>query len=193
MQIKVWHFQFKFESKWGFKSSVQWKVSVRFSPRNNNPISSQFSSKIIPDTPTALAASHHMQKISSLMRWRRWEWRSGSSPPSWIPSVHVHARTVQTSPRSVRASNRAKNLTCVTGHKHNKSLSNPQITQTIISQSLSCNVTATVLFHLKMAAERSLNSQLRRPHNYCTYLSFTQRTYTFTTFTVLIKHKILTG
>ena len=35
-------------------------------------------------------------------------WRSGSSSPSWIPSVHVHARTVQTSPCSDRASNQAK-------------------------------------------------------------------------------------
>ena len=151
MEIKVWHFQFKFKCDSVF--------NVQFVSVSNNSV--QF--KLFPDTPTTLAASHHAQKIPSLTQWRRRVEGLGLAR-------HLESRLCVCTPAhrrpilSLRAElqTKQKNLTCVTGHKHNKS---PFKMIKNINKWSSCNITATVFFHHKMAAERSLWTCGSVPHN----------------------------
>lgn len=118
--------------------------------KNNSSISFQFSPKPISDTPTTLAASHHAREISSLMRWRRWVESMGLAR-------HLESRLCMCAPAHCRPilaptelQTKQKNLTCVTGHKHNKLHKWMFHNLWVVTSLLRC------FFTFKMAAERSL-------------------------------------
>lgn len=194
MKIKACHFKFKFKCKCDFKvfnsmksfSSIQSKKIII----QSNQFSVLFGSvqfKLIPDTPTTLAASYHTQENPSLQRWRRWveglglARHLGSRP--WV-CTPAHGRPIFA---PTELPTKQKNLTCVTGHKHNKLFKS---SNHINKYSLSCNITATEFSQLKMAAERSLwtYGSVSRA-NYCTNPSFTQLIHILITFTVFTNPK----
>lgn len=84
-----------------------------FSPiqsKNNNSVSSQFSSKPIPDTPTTSGSESPYTEDDFLTdAMEKMSQRCGSGSPSWIQSVYVYTRTLQPTLRSDWASNRKKN------------------------------------------------------------------------------------
>lgn len=142
--------------------------------KNNSSIGFQFNSKSIPDSPTTLAASYHIQEISSLMWWRRWVESLGLAR-------HLESRLcmcIRANSRPIFAptklQTKQKNLTCVTGHKHNKSLFK---SSNYTVECFSLWVVTLLLwcfFTSKMVAERSLLTHGSVSHTTTVHISHLQ-------------------